>query len=1001
MNRKFTMMYGLAFALSCYNIQLLIAGNSSEKRFHHKSGVENNKTKAQSRLSGIVTDKAGRALPGVTVLEKGTSNGTSTDLNGNFNLTTSEESGALIFSLIGFVKKEVPFSGAGKFSVTLEDDMKSLEEVVVVGYGTRQKSQLTGAISSVSASEIQSVPVTSADHALQGRAAGVDVVASGNNPGAGSTIRIRGTNSITAGNDPLFVIDGIPSGGLSDINPNIIESMEILKDASATAIYGARGSNGVVLITTKRGKEGKTRINYDSYIGVSKILNKVEMLDAEGWVRYKRISKGTDQLDQILDPIELKNYEAGNSVDWQNFNLRNGRQQNHSLGILGGNQKTKFSISANFLEQQGIVYNSDFTRGSFQINLDHQINDRFKVGTSTILSTSKESIINLGQVLGQASRIGPLGDVYNGDGTLRLFPTSEALLGNPMLDLENDKNRRNRTRIFSSLFAEYEFVKGLKYRLNFGPDFTFVDNGRFIGSNTSTLQGAENRARNEKNDTKAYTLENILSYNRTFNEIHNLDVTLLHSVQEEKYEGNLVEVQGLPSENMLWHDLSAGQIRDFDSDQREWSILSYMARINYSLKDRYLLTLTARRDGSSRFGEDKKYGFFPSAAIAWRIKQESFMDAIPAITDLKLRASYGEIGNTALNPYQSMGSLSLSSYLFGSDVGLGFQPGTLPNVELMWETSRQLNLGFDFGLLKNRLTGSLEYYQTVTDDLLLNRALAPHTGYSNALTNIGSTKNTGLEFGLTTINIDSDNGFRWTTSLNAAINKNEIVDLYGNKMDDVGNKRFIGEPITVYYDQVFDGIWQLDEAEEAASYGRTPGQIKLKDLNNDGQINAEDREIIGSPFPDWSGGITNNFRFKGFDLSVFVNIRQGFMIESGIYGLDNLEGRFNIPTFVNYWTPENPSNDFPKPVRTGANNPNMSVLRYRDGSFVRVRNINLGYNFANKLIKPIGLQSLRVYVSAQNPFTFTKFKGWDSEAGSGIDSYPSAKMALLGVNVSF
>lgn len=955
------------------------------------------------QIAGKITENTSKeGLSGVNVVVKGSTTGTTTDKDGMFQIYVPNEATSLVFSSVGYLPQEIIVGKQTIINVVLEIDAKTLQDVVVVGYGTQRKSQLTGAISSVSSKEIQSIPVTSADQALQGRAAGVDVITSSHAPGATATIRIRGVSSIRANNDPLFVVDGIPiAGGLSDINPNIIESMEVLKDASATAIYGARGSSGVILVTTKRGKEGKTQITYDGYLGVSQIANKVEVLDAEGWIKYKSAAYKTSDLSKILDPIELKNYQAGKQVDWQDLNLRNGMQQSHNVGVLGGNQKTRFSVNFNFLQQNGIVYNSDFTRGSLQINLDHQISSRIKIGTSTLISYSRDNLINQGQVLGQAMRIGPLGDVYNEDGTYRLFPTGEALLGNPRTDAENEKNQRFRTRIFSSIYAEAQLWKGLKYRLNFGPDLSFVNNGRFIGSYTNTLQGGLNRASNAKSDTRAYTLENLLNFNQTFRNIHNIEATLLQSIQQQTSESNTVEVQGVPSEKMLWHDLSAGQIRTFDTDQQQWSILSYMARINYSLMGKYLVTLTARRDGSSRFGQDRKYGFFPSAAVAWRISDEKFLINIQAISDLKLRASYGAIGNTALNPYQSMGSLSRRSYLFGSAVGLGFEPSTLPNFDLKWEVSHQANVGLDFGFFNNRIAGSLEYYQIKTKDLLLNRALAQHSGFTSILANIGATQNTGFEFNVNTVNVETNGGFKWTTSLNGAINKNQIKDLYGDGKDDVGNSWFIGQPISVFYTMQFDGIWQANEVDQAKVYGRTPGQIKVKDINNDNRITADDRVIIGSAIPKWTGGITNNFSYKGFDLAIFVNTRQKFMVNSGVYGLDNLEARYNIPAFVNYYTPENPSQDYPLPVTPGMNNPNIDILRFRDASFVRVRNINLGYNFGNKQLKGTGVQTLRLYASAQNPFTFTKFQGWDPESGNNFDSYPSTRLFMFGLNASF
>lgn len=954
------------------------------------------------RITGKVTDETGEPLPGVSILVKGTQQGTTTDADGAYAIEVANESTTLVFSFVGYTSQEVEVGNRSSLSVTLAVDEKALEEVVVVGYGTQLKSQLTGAISSISSKEIEAIPVTSADQALQGRAAGVDVITSSHAPGATATIRVRGVSSIQASNDPLFVVDGIPiSGGLSDINPNIIESMEVLKDASATAIYGARGAGGVILITTKRGSAGKTRITYDTYVGFSQLANKVRMLNADEWIAYKSAGFRTNQLSQILDPIEIANFEAGREVDWQDLVLRSGLQQSHNIGVLGGNDKTRFSVNANYLQQKGIVDNSDFSRGSLQVNLDHQISRRVKIGSSTLISLSHANEVNHGHILYQAMVISPLGSPYNEDGSLRLWPTSEALNGNPLTDLENDKIQRYRTRVFSSIYAEAELLKGLKYRLNFGPDLSFVNYGRMTGSYTTSRQEAPNLATSDRSNTWAYTLENVLVYDRNFKGIHNVNATLLHSVQQQIMESSFIEAMGLPSEQMLWHRLSAGQIRNFDTNQQDWSILSYMARVNYGLMGKYLLTLTARRDGSSRFGKDRKYGFFPSVAFAWRMIDEPFLKNAKTISDLKLRASYGVIGNTAVNPYQSMGSLTRRSYLFGSQVAMGFEPNALPNFDLMWESSNQANIGVDFGLFKNRVSGSIELYRIRTRDLLLNRALPPHTGFSSILANIGSTENNGFEFNLITTNLESASGFKWTTTLNGAINKNKILDLYGDGRDDVGNARFIGQPINVHYSLQFDGIWQADEEEAARSYGRTPGQVKVKDLNNDGVINADDRTVVGSPIPRWTGGITNTFSFKGFDLAVFINTRQKFAINSDVYALNNLEARFNIPAFVNYYTPENPSNDYPRPVTPGMNNPDLGVLRIRDASFVRFRNINLGYTFGERVLNGVGLQSLRLYASAQNLFTFTRFQGWDPESSNNLNSYPSTRMFLFGLNASF
>ena len=958
---------------------------------------------AMGTVTGTVTSaENGEPLPGVNVVIQGSSTGTTTDGDGQYELTVPSNNAVLIFSFVGFLRQEIPVNGREEIDVALEEDVAQLDELVVVGYGTQEKSQLTGAISSVSSAELEKVPAVSVDQALQGRMAGVDVISSSHSPGSDATIRIRGLNSINASNDPLFVMDGIPlSGGLSDINPDIIESIEVLKDASATAIYGARGSNGVVLITTKRGSsEGGTRVNFDSYFGVSRIQNKVDVLNAEQWIDYRKASRRTDDMEVLLDPIELENYRAGNEVDWLDLVLRDGLQQRHSVGVLGGSENTQFAINANFLEERGVILNSRYRRGSVQINLDHQFNDRFRVGTSTLLSTSRDSEVNTGKVLGQAMQISPLGDVYNEDGSYRLFPTNEALLGNPLTDLNNETNQFRKTRVFSSIYAEYEILDGLSYRLNVGPDLSFGNRGHFIGSHTNTLQGAPNRALNARYDVRAYTVDNTLTYSKSFQGIHNVDVTLLNSLQEQYTQSNRVEAEGLPSESMLWHKLSAGRIRSFDTDEENWSILSYMARINYALLDRYMVTLTARRDGSSRFGEGQKVGYFPSVALAWRISEEPFMQDVSVVSNLKIRSSYGVTGNTAIAPYESLGSLSNNSYIFGSDPALGFEPNTLANPDLRWESSQSANVGLDFGLFNNRLSGSVEFYRIDNDNLLLEQALPSSTGYESILSNIGSTRNTGFEFTLSSVNVASFKGFSWDTDLNVGWNRNEIVELYGGGEDDVGNEWFIGEPIDVHYGLVFDGIWQENEAEAAAVYDREPGHIKVKDLNNDDQITAEDRAILGSPFPDWSGGITNTFRYGGIDLSIFVHTRQNFMVNSSVHDLSSLSGRYNMPAFIDYYTPEDPSNTYPRPVVQGDRNINMQVLQYRDASFVRVRNITLGYTLPQSLISGMGVNSLRVYANAYNPFTFTDYEGWDPEAGSGLTSYPSSRKLLFGVNLS-
>lgn len=956
-------------------------------------------------VSGRVTDENGSGIPGVNVTEKGTTNGTVTDAEGAYKLAVEGPNSVLVFSFLGYISQEQSVGSNSLINASLAPDNKLLSEVVVVGYGTQKRSDVTGAISQISTEKITAVPVVSAAQVLQGRAAGVDVVASGNAPGAGMTVRVRGQRSIQAGNDPLYVVDGIPfDGGLNQISPNDIQSMEVLKDASSAAIYGSRAANGVVLITTKRGTAGKTLVSVDSYYGVQNIQNQVAVLGAEEFVNFRKIAQRRDDLNTILAPEEIANYNSGKSVNWQDLLLdKNAPQQNHQISVSGGSDKTQFLVSVNYLQQKGIIAPSNFERGGLRVNLDHNLSKALKIGVSSLFTRSLTNTVDVGNALAAAAQISPLGDVYDPLGNLLLFPTqSEQLVVNPLTDIANNINKTWANRIFASLYADLTLGKGFSYRLNFGPDLTFTNNGRYIGTETNAKKGALDEGQSNRSDAYSYTLENILRYANTFRQEHKLDVTLVHSIQSRKYNFTNVSAQGFPTNQVEWQKLSSGTIKGFDSGAEDWQLLSYMARANYGWKEKYLLTLAARLDGSSRFGSSNQFGFFPSAAFAWRVIEENWMRPARWLSDLKFRLSYGTVGNTAIDPYQTIGALSRQAYLFGSNPALGFGPSALPSPNLKWETSKQFNIGLDFGVFNNRLTGSLEYYRTDTDDLLLSQSLPPTTGYSTILTNVGATSNKGFEVTLQTVNVDAPSGFKWTSDINLATNRNQIRRLLNDTQNDVGNAWFIGQPIQVFYDNRYAGIWQTAEAEEAKRYGRTVGQVKIDDINNDGVMNADDRVILGSPFPKWTGGLTNTLSYKGWNFSFFVYARQKFMINSAIYGsnLDNLNSRYNIPQFIDYWTPENPGGRYPNPVPIGTNNPNINTLGYVDGSYVRVRTITLSHDFAKNLINKTGLQSLRVYVTLNNPFNFTRFKGWDTEAGAAVNSYPSTKLVLAGLNLT-
>ncbi|WP_373330570.1 SusC/RagA family TonB-linked outer membrane protein [Salmonirosea aquatica] len=956
-------------------------------------------------VSGQVLGEDSTGIPGVSVKERGTTNGTITNAEGEFSLAVTNEASVLVFSFLGYVSQEKVVGSSTRLQISLQPDIKALLEVVVVGYGTQRKSDVTGAISKISADKVKAVPVVSTEQVLQGQAAGVDVVAAGNAPGSGMTVRVRGQRSIQAGNDPLYVVDGIPfDGGLNQISPNDIQSIEVLKDASSAAIYGSRAANGVVLITTKRGSAGKTTVSIDSYYGVQNILNQVNVLNADDFVNFRKTAQNRTDLNTILAPEEIANFENGRSVNWQDLLLSmNAPQQNHQISLSGGSEKTRFLVSFNYLQQKGIIAPSDFSRGSLRINLDHEINKRIRMGVSSLLTRNLTNRVDVGNALIAASQISPLGDVRDEQGNLLLYPTqSEQLVVNPLTDIANNINKTWENRIFASLYAELTLGKGFTYRFNFGPDLSFENNGVYIGSETNAKKGALDEGQSNRADSYSYTLENILRYTKAIAETHKLDVTLVHSIQNRKYTYTRVSAQGFPTDQVEWQKLSSGTIKGFDTGFEDWRLLSYMARANYGFRDKYLFTLAARLDGSSRFGDRNKFGFFPSAAFAWRLIEESWMPSASWLSDLKMRVSYGTVGNTAISPYQTIGALTRSSYLFGSNPAQGFGPGSLPSPDLKWETTRQFNAGLDFGLVNNRLSGALEYYRTSTDDLLLSQSLPPTSGYSTIISNIGATRNQGIELTLQTVNLDLTSGFKWVSDLNFSANRNEIVRLLGDNKNDIGNRWFIGQPIQVYFDTRYQGIWQQEQAEEAKSYGRTVGQIRVEDLNADGRINADDRTILGSPFPKWTGGMTNTFSYKGWNFSFFVYTRQNFLINSAIYAgnLGELNSRFNIPQFIDYWTPENTGARYPKPLPIGNNNPDLNALGYVDGSYVRLRTVTLSHDFGKTLISRLGMQSLRVYATLNNPLNFTSFKGWDTEAGSSVNSYPSTKLALLGVNIT-
>lgn len=970
-------------------------------------------------IQGKVTDaKGGAPLAGVTVSIKGKSIGTQTDVQGQYKLQVPGGQGTLVFSFIGFLSHEEVINNRSAIDVKMAEDLKKLDEIVVVGYGAQKKKDITGSIASINSQAIQEVPVTNAQQALQGRLPGVDVLANSNKPGDEPRVRIRGNRSLSAGNDPLYVVDGIPySGNLNDINPGDIASVEVLKDASATAIYGSRGANGVILITTQRGKIGPLRINYRGSYGIVNSLGRTDMMDAGKYIDMKREAYRAignyDDSDPnadagIFNATELAAVKNGVNTDWQKLLLSTGYETNHYLGLSGGTEKTKYAATIGYYKQQGVFKLQDYERFNMHVSIDQEISDRIRAGISVIGSYSTRN----GETyngMGAALKMLPIASPYDESGNLITLPTGDNQQPNPLLDYEpgNRLEKRTRFRLFTSVYGEVDLADGLKYRLNVGPDVQQSNYGRFQGKNNTDLLigGGDATANKDGQFVWAYTVENLLTYNKVFNKKHSLGVTALYSVQRQREDTSTSAVRGVLVESQEWYNMGHAQnVTGIGSQLGTWTILSYMGRVNYGFNDRYLVTLTLRADGSSRFAPGKQWGYFPSVAVAWNITNEKFMQPVSFVDNLKLRLSYGKIGNTGIQPYATQGLLSRLPYSYNNRGVLGYQPTMLRNPNLTWETTASFNAGIDFSFLKGRISGNIDVYQQKTTDLLLARKLPFSNGFDQVLENVGATQNRGMEIGLTTVNIDRPKGFSWTMDMNFSMNRESILELMNGKKDDPGNGWFIGKPTYVYYDFEKVGVWQTEE--EAQVYQQHQGEIRLRDVNNDKKIDDKDRVILGSPQPDWSAGTTQRFSYKGFELSIVAFARMGSKVKSNFYqDFNTLFGRYNNLN-IDYWTPTNPTNDFPRPNRNQERPNNYTSLTYFDGSFFKIRNIGLSYSLPEKLMERWQMQSMKVNVAVKQPLILAPYrqtyKGIDPEDVNviGVDA-PATWMLQFGVNATF
>ncbi|WP_234735801.1 SusC/RagA family TonB-linked outer membrane protein [Tellurirhabdus bombi] len=980
-------------------------------------------------IRGKVTSGA-EPLPGVNVIIKGTQQGTTTDVNGQYSLNVPNAADAtLSFSYIGYVSQETKIGNRATVDVTLQSDERSLSEVVVVGYGTQRKIETTGSIASVKAAELVQTPVANVAQGLQSRVAGVQVNQNTGAPGGNVSVRIRGTNSINGNSEPLYVVDGIQisnSGGINDvsplstINPNDIESVEILKDASASAIYGSRAANGVVLITTKRGKSGATRVTLDSYYGVQKVAKTLPVLNA---TEFAQLENEIFKRNDYPDPASL-----GEGVNWQDIIFREAPIQNHQLSINGGTDKTQLALSLNYFDQKGIIVNSAFKRYSLRLNVDHKISDRIKVGTSILgtyainsgITTGSQTIgdagVVTGSILGAAIGAPPTLQPYRADGSL--FPFGEQANGqyrevtNP-LSFANVLNQNNIQRTLANVYGDFNIAKGLTYRASFNVDLQ--------SSLRDTYNPRANVAQNDLNDNSgsaskinryntALLHESILTYSTLLAKNHSLKGTAVFATQAELFNDNIIETTGFPNDATKNNALQLALNRTVSSYRNRQRLDSYLARVNYGYKDKYFLDLTARVDGSSKFGANHKYGLFPAVSAAWRIIEEPFIKQLSWLSDLKLRASYGITGNAGgISPYQSLATVSAS----GSDYNLnhayvtGINPAGIANPDLRWERSAQANIGVDISLLNNRFSVIVDAYQKTTKDLLYVKALPLSSGYSTITGNFASLENKGLEFAVNARLLDGP--LQWSVSGNMTMNRNKVLDLDGG----VTPERFItaysllkvGDPLGIFKTYVFDGINQSGETI-LPGYGGRLGGHKVKDVNGDGTISSLDQVITGNPNPAFIYGFSTNLSYKGFDFSAFLSGSQGNDIyNASRLSFENPLGQRNmLKGLVNRWSPTNPSNQYV----SGSQADRLPITNYvvEDGSYLRCKNVTLGYTLPR--IK--GIQQIRVYASANNLFTITNYSGFDPEvntyAGSntaiGIDNlvYPQARSFLGGIQIT-
>lgn len=976
------------------------------------AGPASGQEATQRTVRGTVMDADQNTLPGVSILVKGTPHGVMTDVDGAFEVTVPDGNSELVFSFVGYVSQTVQVGNNTVLNVTLQPDITTLDEVVVIGYGTQSRRNVTGAVAKVEMTSTENVPNTNVTQALRGRVAGVQFTDNGR-PGQNGSILIRGQRSVSASNSPLIILDGVFfNGSFVDINPNDIESMEVLKDASAAAIYGSKAANGVILITSKKGTTDKPTIRVNTFYGTSDWSKRLDLMSPERYLEkamaireMRGIAYDPADPSTYLTLTELDNYNAGKTIDALDMVSQQGSIMSTDLSVSGKTESVNYFVSGAYSKENGLILNDNLRRVSFRTNLDVKVAPWLRIGTNSMFSENKQ--LGVPAQVNRAMRQSPYGTWYHADGTPTQLtvPEDAGASPNPLWVSHYQDNENVRNNLFANAYAIVEIpgIEGLSYRLNVS------SNQRTIRDYAVTRQDPNiptNNTEASKRNWRAndYVIENILDYSTEFGRDHAVDVTLMYGSNEFTSESTTASATQLASDVLGWNNLQAGSLFTNVSSAERTSGVSSMARINYRFMDRYLLTLTARRDGSSVFATNNKFATFPSAAVSWIASEEEFLNDLSFLDMLKLRLSYGAVGNQAISPYQSLSLANTVYYVFGDGAGpsLGIYPSNISNADLKWETTYIANIGLDFSTFNGRLGGTVEVYNMKTNDLLVERSLPNMTGYTSIWTNLGEVQNKGIEITLNTINLRS-NAFEWATDVILSHNKNKIVSLYGFDLDgdgkeddDIGNSWFIGQPIDVFYDYIYDGIFQQGDDMPA---GFQPGFAKFRDLDGDGNYTAaNDRAIVGQGQPKLRWGLTNTFTYGNFQLSVFINSMRGWVgvFNQMDYNFDSVDpARPANMLDADFWTEDNPN----------AKRPSLEYKRstlghnwYASRDFVRIQDVSLAYNVPQGLLDRLSLSSVTLYGSAKNLATFTDWPGMNPEA---ITSYPIPRSFAVGIRAAF